>query len=322
MSVLVYTESLDGKFGKSAFEALTYGSEIAVSMGKSVIAVAIGEASSTELENLAKYGASKIIHIPSGNQSAFNASTYAEALRLIVEKESAEVIVISSTFNGKSLAPRLSAKLKAGLVSNAISLPDITQGFVVKKAVYSGKGFAYFNITSPVKIITLVINSFHVSENIQAPVMEEFSAVGLSSQTFKVTNTERQKGKISLTEAEIVVSGGRGMKGPENWHLIEEFADILGAATACSKPVSDIGWRPHSEHVGQTGLTIGPDLYFAIGISGAIQHLAGVSSSKVIVAINKDVEAPFFKAADYGIVGDALEVMPKLIAAARKIKSA
>ena len=322
MSVLVYTESLDGKFGKPAFEALSYGFEVAKSLGTSLIAIAIGDASSSELENLAKYGATKIVRISTGSSTAFNASAYAEALRLIVEKESANVVVLSSTFNGKSLAPRLSAKLKAGLVSNAIGLPDLAEGFVVKKSVYSGKGFAYFNITSPIKIITLVINSFHVAENVVAPIIEEFDVPSLSATTLTVTDTQRQKGKVSLTEAEIVVSGGRGMKGPENWHLIEEFADILGAATACSKPVSDIGWRPHSEHVGQTGLTIGPDLYFAIGISGAIQHLAGVSSSKVIVAINKDIEAPFFKAADYGIVGDALEVMPKLIAAAKKIKSA
>lgn len=322
MAVLVFAENIEGTFHKPLFEALSYASETAKLLGTDVVAVSIGEVGQDELQKLGKYGATKVLAAKDVRLKDFNSGAYAKILAEAVEKSGANVIIMSSTFNGKSLAPRLSARLKAGLVSNANHLPEVSNGFVVKKPVYSGKGFGNFKITTDKKIVTVAINSFHLVEANAQTAIEEFTP-SLTDADFpvKVTETKRQKGKISLTEAEIVVSGGRGMKGPENWHLIEELADVLGAATACSKPVSDIGWRPHSEHVGQTGLTISPDLYIAAGISGAIQHLAGVSSSKVIVAINKDPEAPFFKAANYGIVGDALEVLPKLINAAKKVKS-
>ncbi len=322
MSVLVYAENIEGKFGKPVLEATTYAYDTAQKLGTSVTAVVIGAAAPEELNKLGQYGAQKILHISDARFDSFNVGALAKTLQEAAQKESADVIIMSATFNAKAIAPRLSARMKAGLVSNAIGLPETGNGFHVKKAVYSGKGFGHFNITSATKILTISINSYHL-KNIGASAIIESWTPSLSDQDFpvKVIETKRQKGKVSLTEAEIVVSGGRGMKGPENWGMIEELADLLGAATACSKPVSDIGWRPHSEHVGQTGLTISPNLYFAIGISGAIQHLAGVSSSKIIVAINKDPEAPFFKAADYGIVGDAFEVLPQLIAEVKKIKA-
>lgn len=322
MSVLVFAESIEEKFHKPVYEALTYAFNAAKLLNTDVTALVIGNASADELGKLGKYGAAKVLHVKNDKLKDFNVKAYTSVAQQAVEKAGAQLVVMSSTFTGKSLASRLAARIKAGLVTGVLGLPDVSNGFTVKKSVYSGKGFAFFNIKSNVKIVTIGINSYHVTENAASASVEDFNA-NLTDADFpvKVTETKREKGKISLPEAEIVVSGGRGMKGPENWHLIEELADILGAATACSKPVSDVDWRPHSEHVGQTGLTISPDLYIAVGISGAIQHLAGVSSSKVIVAINKDPEAPFFKAADYGIVGDALEVLPKLIEAAKKIKN-
>jgi electron transfer flavoprotein alpha subunit len=322
MPVLVYAENIEGKFHKPLFEALSYGAETAKLLGTNVIAVSIGNVADDELKKLSQYGAAKILSVKNDKLNDFNVGAYTNVLQQAAQKESAEVIILSSTFNGKALAPRLSAKMKAGLVPNAVHLPETGSGFIIKKPVFSGKGFGYFRINTPVKIITVAINSFHLVTSETQAGIEGFEPQ-LSDTDFpvKVTDTKRAKGKISLPEAEIVVSGGRGMKGPENWGMIEELADILGAATACSKPVADIHWRPHAEHVGQTGLTISPDLYIAIGISGAIQHLAGVSSSKVIVAINKDAEAPFFKAADYGIIGDAFEVLPKLIEAAKHLKA-
>jgi electron transfer flavoprotein alpha subunit len=323
MPVLVFAESIEGKFHKPAFEVMTYASDTAKLLNTNVVAISIGDVAADELNKLAKYGAQTILVAKDARLKDFNTQAYAKVFQQAVEKTGATVVVMTSSFNVKSLAPRLSAKLKAGLVTQAVDLPNISNGFVVKKSVYSGKGFGEFNILTPEKIITININAYHVSENQVQANIEDFTP-SLTDADFplKVLEDVRQKGKVSLTEAEVVVSGGRGMKGPENWGMIEELADILGAATACSKPVADVGWRPHGEHVGQTGLTIGPDLYIAIGISGAIQHLAGVSSSKKIVVINKDPDAPFFKAADYGIVGDAFEVLPKLIEAAKRIKSA
>lgn len=322
MSVLVFAELIDGSIGKPTKEALTYGYETSKLLGTNMVAVCVGNVPTEATEVVAKYGAEKIIVINNNELESFNAGLYAEVISQAVTQNGVNTLIFSSTFNGKTLASRLSAKLKAGLVTNAVSLPDVSNGFTVKKSVFSGKGFGYFVVKSPIRIITVSINSFKVAEN-NAPINIDNLSVTLSSatQNYKVTHVTRSKGKISLPEADIVISGGRGLKGPENWHLVEDMAELVGAATACSKPVSDIGWRPHSEHVGQTGITISPNLYVAIGISGAIQHLAGVSSSKVIVAINKDPEAPFFKAADYGIVGDAFEVMPKLISAIRKIKA-
>ena len=322
MSVILFDENIEGKFHKPVFEALSYAYETAQKLGTTVTAVSAGTVAYEEFEKLAKYGATKVLSVNDARMNDFNSGAFAKVLQQAAEKENASVVILSATFNGKALAARLSARMKAGLVSNAIGLPDTSNGFMVKKAVYSGKGFGFFKINSAVKILTIPINSFHLTNVDGEVTIEEWSAsVTDADMSIKVLETKRQKGKISLTEAEIVVSAGRGMKGPENWGMIEELADILGAATACSKPVADIGWRPHGEHVGQTGLTISPDLYIAVGISGAIQHLAGVSSSKIIVVINKDPEAPFFKAADYGIIGDAFDVLPKLIAEAKKIKA-
>jgi electron transfer flavoprotein alpha subunit len=323
MSVLVFVESIEGKFHKPAFEVITYAADTAKSLGTDAVALIIGQADSSEIQKLAKYGAAKVLVADDARLKDFNVQAYAKTIQQAADKAGADVIIMSSTFNAKSLGPRVAARLKAGIVTNALGLPDTSNGFVLKKSVYSGKGFGYFNITTPKKVIVIGINSYHVTENAAAGTQENFSP-SLEDADFgiKVLEDKRARGKVSLTEAEIVVSGGRGMKGPENWHFIEELADLLGAATACSKPVADVDWRPHGEHVGQTGLTISPNLYIAIGISGAIQHLAGVSGSKVIVVINKDPEAPFFKAADYGIVGDAFEVLPKLIEAAKKLKSA
>ena len=323
MPVLVFAESIEGKFHKPAFEVISYAYDTAKLLNTSVVALTIGDVSSDELQKLSKYGAQTILVAKDARLKDFNTQAYTSTFQQGIERSGATVIVMSSSFNVKSIAPRLSARIKAGLITQVIDLPKIENGFVVRKSVYSGKGFGDFNITTPVKIVTININAYHVAENPVQATIEEFTPQ-LSDSDFpvKVLEDIRQKGKILLTEAEIVVSGGRGMKGPENWSMIEELADILGAATACSKPVADVGWRPHAEHVGQTGLTIGPNLYLAIGISGAIQHLAGVSSSKIIAVINKDPEAPFFKAADYGIVGDAFEALPKLIEAAKRIKSA
>jgi electron transfer flavoprotein alpha subunit len=231
----------------------------------------------------------------------------------------ATIIVFSNNFNGKAIAPRLSVRLKAGLVSGAVALPEISNGFIVKKNVFSGKAFANVAINTPIKIISLNPNSFTVVNSAGAAEVVEFPTT-IDAAKVEVTNTNKIVGEVPLSEAEIVVSGGRGLKGPENWALVTDLAKLLGAATACSRPVADTNWRPHHEHVGQTGLAIAPNLYFAIGISGAIQHLAGVNRSKTIVVINKDPEAPFFKAADYGIVGDAFEVMPKIIEAVKKMK--
>jgi len=323
MPVLVFAESIEGKFHKPAFEVISYAYDTAKLLNTSVVALTIGEISGDELQKLSKYGAQKILVAKDSRLKDFNTLAYTSVFKQAIEKTGANVIVMSSSFNVKSIAPRLSARIKAGLITQVVDLPKIENGFVVRKSVYSGKGFGDFNITTPVKILTININAYHVAENPVQGTIEEF-VPQLSDSDFpvKVLEDVRQKGKVSLTEAEIVVSGGRGMKGPENWGPLEELANILGAATACSKPVADMGWRPHGEHVGQTGLTIGPNLYIAIGISGAIQHLAGVSSSKIIAVINKDPEAPFFKAADYGIVGDAFEALPKLIEAAKRIKSA
>lgn len=321
MSILVFAESIDGVFKKSTFEAVSYGSEVAKKTSSTCVAVSIGNVDDSKLAELANYGADKIVSIKGDKVANFVAEAYAKAIASVATSESSNIIVISNTYSGKSVSPRVAAKLKAGIASGVISYPDTTAGFKVRRSVFSGKAFADVDVKTATKVLAITPNTFDLVTN-SKPANVVTADGGLSDADFvtKTIEVSRVTGKIPLTEAEIVISGGRGLKGPENWGMIEELATILGAATACSKPVSDMDWRPHSEHVGQTGITIKPNLYIAVGISGAIQHLAGVSSSKVIVAINKDPEAPFFKAADYGIVGDAFEVMPKIIAAAKKLK--
>jgi len=317
MSVLVYVEQVDGKFKKSVFEAVSYAKAIAAQTGTNLTAVAIGNIAESELQELGKYGAEKVLSVTSDELKNFVNQAYAAVITEAAQKEGADVIVLSNSFSGKGLAPRIAVKLKAGLVDGAIELPNLDGGkFLVKKNAFSGKAFAITELTSAVKVIALNPNAFGVKESPVTPAIEAFSpAVQSADLVAIVKEIVRATDKVSLPDAELVVSAGRGLKGPENWGMIEELAGLLGAATACSKPVSDADWRPHSEHVGQTGIAISPNLYIAIGISGAIQHLAGVSSSKVIVVINKDPEAPFFKVADYGIIGDAFEVVPKLIEA-------
>lgn len=322
MSVLVYAESLDGKFKKSSYEVVSYGQAVANMLNTSLTVVSIGNVDAAELSNLGKYGAKKVLNVSIDSLKTFVNQAYASVVAEAAKAEGAQVVVLANTFSGKGLAPRIAVKLDAGLVDSAISLPDTSAGFKVRKNAFSGKAFADVELTSAVKIIALVPNSYKVVENpLTAEVVEFKPEVKSSDLSVILKEIIRASNKVSLPEADLVVSGGRGLKGPENWGMVEELANLLGAATACSKPVSDADWRPHSEHVGQTGIAISPNLYIAIGISGAIQHLAGVSSSKVIVVINKDPEAPFFKVADYGIVGDAFEVVPKLIESLKKYKA-
>ena len=326
MSVLVFSENWDGKFKKSTYEAISYGSEIAKQTGGTVTALVIGNVSDDNMKSLGKYGAQKVLSVKNDKLGSLNPSAFASAIAQATQKESAKIIVISYTYSGRSVAGRVAVKLKAGLTAGAIQLPSLGGaggGITIRKKCFSGKGLTDVTVSSDVKIIGLYPNSFHINTGEGAASVESF-APSFSDTDFNSTSKETKKtsGKIALTEAEIVVSAGRGLKGPENWGMIEQLAELLGAATSCSKPVADVGWRPHHEHVGQTGITIGPNLYIAIGISGAIQHLAGVSSSKVIVVINNDKEAPFFKAANYGICGDAFQVVPKLIEEVKKFKSA
>lgn len=323
MPVLVYTENTEGKFKKSVFEAVSYARAIADQNNTSLTAVSIGNVDDTELSKISQYGADKVLNVQAAQLSSFINGAYASVIAAAAKTSGADIVVISNSFSGKGLAPRVAAKLAAGIADGAIALPEQENGkFVVKKTVFSGKAFAKMELTSAIKVISLTPNAFRVIEKPVAPAIETF-APALDGSDLKTIIKEiiRSTDKVSLPDADIVVSGGRGLKGPENWGMLEELADVLGAALACSKPVSDAGWRPHSEHVGQTGIAVSPNLYIAVGISGAIQHLAGVSSSKVIVVINKDPEAPFFKAADYGIVGDAFEVVPKLTEAIKAYKA-
>jgi electron transfer flavoprotein alpha subunit len=319
MSVLVYTESEEGKFKKIAFEALSYAKGIANILGTSVIAVSIN---GNQTDQLGKYGASKVLSVSNDKLENFNASAYADVIAQAAEQEAANIIVISSSANCKYLAPLLAINMEAGYVPNAIELPSSVAPFKIKSNVFSNKAFANSEITTEKKLIGLAKNAFGVVENETSSIQENFSpAISEDNLLTKVTALEKSNDKITIADADIVVSAGRGLKGPENWGMIEELAETLGAATACSKPVSDLGWRPHSEHVGQTGKPVSSNLYIAIGISGAIQHLAGVNSSKVKVVINSDSEAPFFKAADYGIIGDAFEYVPQLIEKLKEFKS-
>jgi len=318
MSVLVFIDQSEGHVKKSSLEAMSYGAALASRLGTQAEGVVLGP-NSEDLAALGKYGVKKIHHVNQAALSHFDAQVYTKVLAEVAEKSGATVVVFSHNVDGKAVAPRLSVRLKAGLVAGASALPEEGGDFIVKKTVFSGKGFARVKVNTPVKIVSLNPNAFTITEGEGSAEVVNFEAA-LATGKLKVTAVNKVKGEIPLTEADIVVSGGRGLKGPENWGLVEDLAKALGAATACSRPVSDADWRPHHEHVGQTGIAIAPNLYIAIGISGAIQHLAGVNRSKVIVVINKDPEAPFFKAADYGIVGDAFEVVPKITEAIKKIR--
>lgn len=321
MSVLIFADQAHGKIKKVAFEAVQYGAKVAQQLGVSATALVLGAVDSAELEALGNYGATKVLHVADARLNEVEGTVFTKIIAAAADQEAAQVVIFPHNFDGKAVAPRVAARLKAGFVSGAVSLPDTSNGFVVKKSVFSGKAFANVNITSPKKVIAVMPNTFALEQTDAKAAVTAFSpAINDADFRVKVSSVETVSGEVPLTEAEIVVSGGRGLKGPENWGIVEDLAKTLGAATACSRPVADTGWRPHHEHVGQTGLTVRPNLYIAIGISGAIQHLAGVNGSKVIVVINKDPEAPFFKAADYGIVGDAFEVVPKLTAAIKQIK--
>lgn len=323
MSIIVLAEHAQNTFKKKTFEAVQYAATLAQAMGTTATAVVLGNVDENAMQQLGAYGAQKVLHVADARLDSLNSRAYTKALVAAVEKEGAKVIVTSHDVTGKAVAPRVAAKMKAGLVAGAISQPDLSKGFVLKKGVFSGKAFAFVNITSDVKVITLMPNSFQVKKEEGAANVEKLD-VAFDDKDFGVQVKEVQTvsgGAVPLPEAELVVSGGRGMKGPENWYVLEDLAKELGASLACSRPVADSHWRPHNEHVGQTGGTIRPNLYIAVGISGAIQHLAGVNSSKTIVVINKDPEAPFFKAADYGVVGDAMEIVPKLTEAVKKFKA-
>ena len=318
MSVFVFADTQAGAFKKAALEALNYGAQVAEQLQTSTTAVVIGPCEAP-LESLGRYGADQVLHAADEKLKDFDATVYTAVLAEAAREDPAAVVVMAHNFNGRALAPMLSIALQAGLVTGAVSLPDTTDGFVVKKGAFSGKAFAAVRLLTEQKIIALNPNSFPLTTQEKTAAVSVFSPA-LPEPRVQVKEIRKLSGDVPLTEAEIIVSGGRGLKGPENWGMLEELAAALGAATACSRPVADSGWRPHHEHVGQTGITVRPNLYIAIGISGAIQHLAGVNGSKYLVVINKDPEAPFFKAADYGIVGDAFEVVPKLTAAVRKFK--
>ncbi len=321
MSVLVYLEAWEGKFKKNTWEAAHYASKTAQMLGTEAIGLCIGSLSDDASE-AGEYGLNKVLHLEGEAFSNFDANVYGSAIAEVAAAQSADTIIISGTFNGKALAPALSIFSESALLSNVVALPESTSPFSVKRGVYSGKGFNILSSDAAKRTVLFVPNSMALEAVGGSATVESVSAGSGDISPVQVQEVDRVKGKIPLPEAERVVSAGRGLKGPENWGMVEELAEVLDAGTACSKPVSDMDWRPHSEHVGQTGIAIKPDLYIAIGISGAIQHLAGVSASKTIVVINKDPEAPFFKAADYGIVGDAFDVVPKLTEEIKKFKAA
>lgn len=318
MPVLTYAEHQEGKFRKSVFELISWSKALATNLHTPLQVIVIGTIAPAELERLSAYGPDVIYTV--NDLAGVSNAAHAAVIAAAAEKTGADLIVLSNSFAAKGLAPRLAARLKAGLVQGVSELPDLSSGkFRIRTRAFSGKAIAEIEVATAKKILTLNPNAYPATENPSSPAIEAFDpGSGIADTGETIREIVRSSGKIALPDAAIVVSGGRGLKGPENWALIEDLAAVLGAATACSKPVSDSGWRPHEEHVGQTGITVSPKLYIAIGISGAIQHLAGVSSSRTIVVINKDPEAPFFKVADYGIVGDAFEVVPKLITALKK----
>jgi electron transfer flavoprotein alpha subunit len=321
MSVLVYTENWDGKFKKLSFELVSYASAVAKMMNTTVTALSVGKVDKEELAKLGAYGAMKILSVENDTLAVLDNQAYAGVISEVALKENSTVIIISNNNSGKAIAPRLSVRLKAGVGSGVSKLPLSINPFTVYKRTYSGNAFAHLVIKSDIRIITLAQNSFDLAETPNNAVIENASvSFDVSVARTSVKEVKKQTGKILLTDADIVVSGGRGMKSPDNWGPLVELADTLGAATACSRPVSDEGWRSHEEHTGQTGKIIAPNLYIAVGISGATQHLAGISSSKYIVAINTDKDAPIFEAAQYGIVGDAMKILPQLVSAAKDLK--
>jgi electron transfer flavoprotein alpha subunit len=316
MSILIYAESAEGKFKKVAFELASYAKKVAESIGTTVTAIAINI---TDTSELSKYGVDKVLKVNNDKLTGFTAKAYADVIKQAAQKESAKLVILSSTTDSIYLSSLVTIALEAGFASNVVGLPVSTSPFQVKRNAFSNKAFTITEITTDIKVIGLAKNSYGIFENTSSLIEEDFNpTVAENDFGVKVIAVEKASGKVSIADADIVVSAGRGLKGPENWGMIEELATVLGAATACSKPVSDLGWRPHGEHVGQTGKPVATNLYIAVGISGAIQHIAGINSSKVKVVINSDPEAPFFKVADYGIVGDAFEIVPQLI---EKIKA-
>lgn len=322
MAVFVFLENWDGKFKKLSFELASYAKKVADMMNTQAVALSIGDVTDDQLRQVEKYGIGKIISINDVKLKNLDNQAYAGVIAKVAEKENATVLILANNNTGKALAPRLSVRLKAGIGAGVSKLPLSLDPFIVYKRVFSGNAYAQVKIKSAVRIITLAQNSFDIIESPVTAVIEHLDIpVDANLLKTEVTDVQKQSGKILLNDAEIVVSGGRGMKSPDNWGPLVELAELLGAATACSRPVSDEGWRPHEEHTGQTGKIIAPNLYFAIGISGATQHIAGVSSSKFIVAINTDKDAPIFEAAQYGIVGDALKILPKLVEAVKEVKA-
>lgn len=315
MSILVFVESADGEIKKTSKEAVSYAAALAEKSGENeVIALSIGTSvSENSLTALGKQGAAKVLHVPQEELNQGIIQAYASVINQAMVKTGAKYLVLAKSSLGDPVAARVAIKADAELAPNVVELPDLSDGFKVKRSIYTGKAFVWMTLHSDKKIITIKKNAVEIREGGSEATIEKLD-VQIDNSDFeaKITKTDKAEGDILLPEADIVVSGGRGLKGPENWGMIEDLAKALGAATGCSKPVSDMNWRPHHEHVGQTGIKVSPTLYIAVGISGAIQHLAGVNSSKHIVVINKDPEAPFFKAADYGIVGDAFEIVPKL----------
>ncbi len=315
MSVLVFADSSERKFKKSTFEVVSYGKKVAEQLNTKLITLTINGGNAEELYN---YGAELVVEVKN-DLSTFNSKAYSSIIEQVANEKGANTVILDSSVNGLTVAPLVAMSLNAGYASNVIGLPQNISPFTVKRQVFSNKGFSNVEITTDKKVITLAKNSYGVVENLVSGTTESFNAT-LPEIKIKSEGIKKSSGKVSLADADIVISGGRGLKAPENWKMLEDLADVLGGALACSKPVSDLGWRPHSEHAGQTGKIIATDLYIAVGISGAIQHLAGVNASKVKVVINNDPEAPFFKSAEYGIVGDAFEIVPELVEKLKVLK--
>ena len=319
MSILIYAESVEGKFKKVSFELASYAKKVAETLGTTVTAVTVNI---TDVSELSKYGVDKVLKINDAKLAGFSAKAYTDAIKQAAQKENVKLVLLSSTTDSLYLAPLVAVALEAGFASNVVRLPVSTSPFQVKRNAFSNKAFNITEISTDVKVLSLAKNSYGIFENTSAAIAEDFNpTISDSDFGIKVESVEKSSGKVTIADADVVVSAGRGLKGPENWGMIEELASVLGAATACSKPVSDLGWRPHGEHVGQTGKPVATNLYIAIGISGAIQHIAGINSSKVKLVINTDADAPFFKVADYGVVGDAFEIVPKLIEKLKAFKA-
>lgn len=322
MSVLVYTENWDGQFKKLSFELVSYAQTIAKQMSSEVVVLSIGDVKEDELSKLATYGANKILNLNAADYAEFNAQNYAKAVAEAAKKENSNVVIFANNISTRAIAPRVTVKMDAGFVSGCVSAPESVEPFIVNKKAFSGKAFARVQVKKENKVLSLNQNAFGITEDAKAVAIEAFECP-LDASLSKVIEVKKNTGTMSVLDAEILISGGRGLKSSENFSLLEDASEILGATAtvACTKPVADLEWRPHAEHVGQTGKVVAPNLYFAVGISGAIQHLAGITSSKVIVSINTDKDAPIFEASDYGIIGDALEVMPKLNEALKNFKA-